>query len=88
MSHVPCVCVCGSVTNNNTWARIGYRIYSLWRSTAAADYNYNKHLALVAPWAPTDGTALRRRVPHLFRCGRVTHLFRCRRVTNYLPASN
>jgi hypothetical protein len=30
--------------------------------TARADYNYNKHLALVAPWDPTDGTALRRRV--------------------------
>jgi hypothetical protein len=23
--------VCGSVTNNSTWIRIGYRIYSLWR---------------------------------------------------------
>jgi hypothetical protein len=22
--------VCGSVTNNSTWVRIGYRIYSLW----------------------------------------------------------
>jgi hypothetical protein len=29
---------------------------------ATADYNYNKHLALAAPWDPTDGTALRRRV--------------------------
>jgi hypothetical protein len=27
--HVYRVCVCGSVTNNNTWIRIGYRIYSL-----------------------------------------------------------
>jgi hypothetical protein len=25
----------GSVTNNSTWVRIGYRIYSLWRFTAA-----------------------------------------------------
>jgi hypothetical protein len=29
--HIYRVCVCGSVTNNNTWVRIGYRIYSLWR---------------------------------------------------------
>jgi hypothetical protein len=27
--HVYRVCACGSVTNNNTWVRIGYRIYSL-----------------------------------------------------------
>jgi hypothetical protein len=27
--------LCGSVTNNSTWVRIGYRIYSLWRFTAA-----------------------------------------------------
>jgi hypothetical protein len=33
--HVYRVCVCGSVTNNNTWIRIGYRIYSLWRFIAA-----------------------------------------------------
>jgi hypothetical protein len=26
---------CGSVTNKSTWIRIGYRIYSLWRFTAA-----------------------------------------------------
>jgi hypothetical protein len=26
---------CGSVTNNTTKVRIGYRIYSLWRFTAA-----------------------------------------------------
>jgi hypothetical protein len=38
--HVYRVCVCGSVTNNNTWIRIGYRIYSLWRFITAADYNY------------------------------------------------
>jgi hypothetical protein len=30
--HVPGM---GSVTNNSTWIRIGYRIYSLWRFTAA-----------------------------------------------------
>jgi hypothetical protein len=29
--HIYRVCVCGSVTNNNTWVRIGYRIYSLWK---------------------------------------------------------
>jgi hypothetical protein len=29
--HIYRVCVCGSVINNNTWVRIGYRIYSLWR---------------------------------------------------------
>jgi hypothetical protein len=33
--HIFRVCVCGSVTNNNTWIRIGYRIYSLWRFIAA-----------------------------------------------------
>jgi hypothetical protein len=33
--HVYRVCVCGSVTNNNTWIRIGYRIYSLWRFITA-----------------------------------------------------
>jgi hypothetical protein len=27
--------VCSSVTNNSTWIRIGYRIYSPWRFTAA-----------------------------------------------------
>jgi hypothetical protein len=32
--------VYGSVTSNNTWVRIGYRIYSLWRFIAAANYNY------------------------------------------------
>jgi hypothetical protein len=29
MSRIPGLC--GSVTNNSTWVRIGYRIYSLWR---------------------------------------------------------
>jgi hypothetical protein len=27
------------MTNNSTWIRIGYRIYSLWRFKAATDYN-------------------------------------------------
>jgi hypothetical protein len=27
--------MCGSVTNNSTWIRIGYRVYSLWRFIAA-----------------------------------------------------
>jgi hypothetical protein len=30
--HVPRM---GSVTNNTTWVRIGYRIYSPWRFTTA-----------------------------------------------------
>jgi hypothetical protein len=39
LSHIPGLC--GSVTNNSTTrVRIGYRIYSLWRFIAAADYNY------------------------------------------------
>jgi hypothetical protein len=29
LSRIPRLC--GSVTNNSTWIRIGYRIYSLWR---------------------------------------------------------
>jgi hypothetical protein len=29
LSRIPGMC--GSVTSNNTWVRIGYRIYSLWR---------------------------------------------------------
>jgi hypothetical protein len=32
--------VCGSVTNNTTRVRIGYRIYSLWRFITATGYNY------------------------------------------------
>jgi hypothetical protein len=42
----------GSVTNNSTRIRIGYRIYSLWRFTAAhitITENILK-LALVASW--------------------------------------
>jgi hypothetical protein len=50
-----CVCIlsriprlCGSVTNNSTWIRIGYRIYSLWRLTAThitiTDYWHNSQL--------------------------------------------
>jgi hypothetical protein len=33
VSRVPRLC--GSVTNNSTWIRIGYRIYSLWRFITA-----------------------------------------------------
>jgi hypothetical protein len=33
LSRIPGMC--GSVTNNSTWIRIGYWIYSLWRFIAA-----------------------------------------------------
>jgi hypothetical protein len=39
LSRIPRMCVVVWL-NNSTWVRIGYRIYSLWRSIAAADYNY------------------------------------------------
>jgi hypothetical protein len=45
---------CGSVTNNSTRVRIGYRIYSLWRFTAA-HITITENiltLVLVAPWIP------------------------------------
>jgi hypothetical protein len=45
-------CVCGSVTNNSTWVRIGYRIYSLWRFTAAHVTIILNTIALLAPWIP------------------------------------
>jgi hypothetical protein len=35
----------GGVTNNSTKVRIGYRIYSLWRCTTAADYNYRERIS-------------------------------------------
>jgi hypothetical protein len=35
--------LCGSVTNNSTWIRIGYRIYSLWRFTTA-------HITITSYW--------------------------------------
>jgi hypothetical protein len=47
LSRIPRMCA--SVTNNSTTrVRIGYRIYSLWRFIATADYNYwqNKQ----TPW--------------------------------------
>jgi hypothetical protein len=42
----------GSVTNNSTRVRIGYRIYSLWRFTAAHITITVNSIALVAPWIP------------------------------------
>jgi hypothetical protein len=50
LSRIPRLC--GNVTNNTTMIRIGCRIYSLWRFIAVTGYNYNEHLALVAPWIP------------------------------------
>jgi hypothetical protein len=44
--------VCGSVTNNNTWVRIGYRIYSLWRSTTAHITIIMNTIALIASRVP------------------------------------
>jgi hypothetical protein len=48
------------VTNKMTRVRIGYRIYSLRRITAAAGYNYNEHFSTgTGSFSdPTDGTAL------------------------------
>jgi hypothetical protein len=46
------------VTNNSTWIRNGYRIYSLWRFTTAADYNYSEHSSTGSFSDPTDGTVL------------------------------
>jgi hypothetical protein len=43
----------GGVTNNSTWVRIGYRIYSLWRFTAATQVtNTETAIALVASQIP------------------------------------
>jgi hypothetical protein len=39
--------------------QIGYQLYSLWRFTAAADYNYIEHYSTGGFSDPTDGTALR-----------------------------
>jgi hypothetical protein len=44
--------VCGSMTNNSTWVRIGYRIYSLWRFTAAHITITMNTIAFLAPWIP------------------------------------
>jgi hypothetical protein len=71
--HIYRVCVCGSVTNNNTWIRIGYRIYSLWKFQLQQITIIMNTIALIASWDPTDGTALRRRVTNYFRCRRVTN---------------
>jgi hypothetical protein len=48
LSRIPRMC--GSVTNNSTWIRIGYRIYSLWRFTAAHITITVNTIALVASW--------------------------------------
>jgi hypothetical protein len=42
----------GSVTDNTTRVRIRYRIYSLWRYTAAHITIIETTIALVAPWIP------------------------------------
>jgi hypothetical protein len=38
LSHIPRMG--DSVTNNSTWIRIGYRIFSLWRFITATGYSY------------------------------------------------
>jgi hypothetical protein len=53
--------VCGSVTNNSMWIRIGYRIYSLWRFTAA-HITITMNTSTRSSLDPTDGTVLRRRL--------------------------
>jgi hypothetical protein len=65
----------GGVTNNCTWIRIGYRIYSLWRFTAAADYYYWENLKTgTGSFSDlTDGTALRRRLNSRTHWRRLTH---------------
>jgi hypothetical protein len=53
LSHIPSVCsVVVCVTNNTTRVRIGYRIYSLWRFTAAHITITVNTIALVASWIP------------------------------------
>jgi hypothetical protein len=44
--------MCGSVTDNSTWIRIGYRIYSLWRFTAAHITIIMTTIALIASRVP------------------------------------
>jgi hypothetical protein len=44
----------GSVTNNSTWIRIGYRIYSLW----STHYNYSEHYSTWSFLNPALGTEL------------------------------
>jgi hypothetical protein len=44
--------MCGSVTNNSTWIRIGYGIYSLWRFTAAHITIIMNTIALIASQIP------------------------------------
>jgi hypothetical protein len=54
------VLLMGIVTNNSTWIRAGYRIYSLKRFTIRDGYNYRDHYSTVSFSNPTNGTALRR----------------------------
>jgi hypothetical protein len=54
--HVPG----GGVTNNSTWIRIGYRIYSLWSFTSSVGYNYSEHCSTCRFLNPADETALNR----------------------------
>jgi hypothetical protein len=74
LSRIPGMC--GSVTNNSTRVRIGYRIYSLWRFITATGYNYNEHYSTDSFSGPTDGTALRRRLTSR------TEYFLLRRLTD------
>jgi hypothetical protein len=60
LSRIPRLC--DSVTNNFTWIRIGYRIYSLRRLYSCTHYNYSEHYSTRSFLDPTDGTVLRRRL--------------------------
>jgi hypothetical protein len=51
----------GSVTNNTTRVRIGYRIYSLWRFITT-QITITMKLNTRSSLHPTDGTVLRRRL--------------------------
>jgi hypothetical protein len=63
LSRIPRLCVV--VTNNSTWFRIGYRIYSLWRfiTTNRLQLQWEQlHTGTGSSFDPTDGTVLRRRL--------------------------
>jgi hypothetical protein len=52
LGHGQGLCCAGSVTNNCTWVRIGYRIYSLWRFITAHITILMNTIALVASQIP------------------------------------
>jgi hypothetical protein len=78
--HIYHVCG-GSVTNNSTRVRIGYRIYSLWRLQLHRVQLLRK-LSTRSSLDPTDGTVLRRRLTWR------TDLFCFQTLTNSLCCPN